>query len=149
MVEARNPDWQRMVERGFADAPFVHENGIRLVACGPGWVESAVDLRPQHRQHHGFAHGGLIATMADHTAGAAAFSVTTPEQAVLTAEFKLSLLRATRAPRLVCRGEVLKSGSQLVFAESSVEAEEEGRRTLVARASVTLAVVGASRTERA
>jgi hypothetical protein len=38
--EARDPAWRRRVERGFAEAPFVHENGIRLVDCGPGRKES-------------------------------------------------------------------------------------------------------------
>jgi acyl-coenzyme A thioesterase PaaI-like protein len=60
---------------------------------------------------------------------------------VLTAEFKLSLLRSTRATRLVCRADVVKAGSHLMFAESSVEADENGERTLIARASVTLAVL--------
>jgi len=143
--EARNPAWRALVERGFADAAFVHENGIRLVDCGPGWVVSAVDLTPHHRQHHGLPHGGLIATLGDHTAGGAAISVTAEGEVVLTAEFKLSLLRSTRAPRLVCRADVVKAGSQLVFAESSVEADEDGRRTLIARASVTLAVLRAGR----
>ena len=145
-AEARNPEWRRMVERGFAEAPFVHENGIRVESCAPGRVESSVELVPHHFQHTGVPHAGLIATLADHTAGAAAVSLAAPGELVLTAEFKVSLLRAMAAKRLHCRAEVVRPGSQLCFVEASVEAETaEGARKLVARASVTLAVLRADR----
>ncbi|MGZ5217881.1 MAG: PaaI family thioesterase [Caldimonas sp.] len=143
---ARNPDWQRLVARSFAEAPFVHENGIRLEACAPGWCESSVVLTQHHFQHNGVPHAGLMATLADHTSGVAAISLAAPGALVLTAEFKISLLRAIAAQKLHCRAEVVRPGSQLCFVEASVEAETEGgERKLVARASVTLAVVGADR----
>ena len=143
-VEPRNPDWRRMVERGFAEAPFVHENGIRLDACVPGRVESSVELTPHHLQNTGVPHAGLMATLADHSSGAAAISLTAPGEIILTAEFKISLLRAVVAKKLHCRAEVVRPGSQLCFVEASVEAETaDGERRLVARASVTLAVLGA------
>jgi len=142
--DPRNPEWRRMVERGFAEAPFVHENGIRLDACSPGRVESSVELTPHHFQHTGVPHAGLMATLADHTSGAAAISLTAPGEIILTAEFKISLLRAVVAKKLHCRADVVRPGSQLCFVEASVEAETaDGTRKLVARASVTLAVLGA------
>ena len=148
-VEARNPEWRRMVERGFAEAPFVHENGIRLDACAPGRVESSVELTPHHFQHTGVPHAGLMATLADHTSGAAAISMAAPGELILTAEFKISLLRAIVAKKLHCRAEVVRPGSQLCFVEASVEAETaDGTRKLVARASVTLAVLGADHAAR-
>jgi len=142
--EARNPDWRRMVERGFAEAPFVQENGIRLDACVPGRVDSSVELTPHHFQHTGVPHAGLMATLADHTSGAAAISLTAPGELILTAEFKISLVRAVVAKTLHCRAEVVRPGAQICFVEASVEAETaDGARKLVARASVTLAVLGA------
>ena len=98
--EARNPEWRRMVERGFAEAPFVHENGIRLDTCTPGRVESSVELTPHHFQHTGVPHAGLIATLADHSSGAAAISLAAPGELILTAEFKISLLRGVVAKTL-------------------------------------------------
>jgi uncharacterized protein (TIGR00369 family) len=142
-VEARNPDWRRMVDRAFAEAAFVRENGIRLEACTPGRVESSVELTPHHFQHTGVPHAGLMATLADHTSGAAAISLAAPGELILTAEFKISVLRAIVAKKLHCCAEVIRPGSRLCFVEASVEAETAvGTRTLVARASVTLAVLG-------
>jgi uncharacterized protein (TIGR00369 family) len=144
-VETKNPNYRVKLERAFAVAPFVAENGIRLVACEPGWCESAIELTPHHRQHLGLPHGGLIATLADHTSGGAAATLVAADEHVLTAEFKVSFLRGVKAERLFCRAEVIKPGSQLVFVEATVEAEAAGKRTPVARASVTLAVVAASK----
>ncbi len=141
---ARNPDWRRAVEEGFARAPFVLQAGIRFVDCGPGWCESTIELAPHHAQNTGVTHAGVIATLADHTSGGAAISVAAADEIVLTAEFKLSLLRAVAAERLHCRAEVIKPGRRLTFVEASVEAEQGGgERSLVARASVTLAVMPA------
>lgn len=142
-METRNPDYRAKLERAFAGAAFVAENGIRLVDCAPGWCEATIDLTPHHLQHTGVPHGGLIATLADHTAGGAAATLVAPEEFILTAEFKISFLRGAKAERLHCRAEVIKPGSQLVFVESTVQAEAGGRRVLISKASVTLAVVAA------
>ena len=144
-METKNPNYRLKLERAFAGAPFVAENGIRLLDCAPGRCESTIELTPHHGQHLGYPHGGLIATLADHTAGGAAATLVAADEHVLTAEFKVSFLRGTKADRLFCRAEVIKPGSQLVFVESTVEAEAGGKRTLIAKASVTLAVVAASK----
>jgi uncharacterized protein (TIGR00369 family) len=144
-VETKNPNYRDKLERAFAGAAFVAENGIRLVDCGPGWCEAVIELTPHHLQHIGVPHGGLIATLADHTAGGAAATLVAVDEHVLTAEFKISFLRGVKAERLFCRAEVIKPGSQLVFVESTVEAEAAGKRTLISKASVTLAVVAASK----
>jgi len=144
-VETKNPNYRDKLERAFAGAAFVAENGIRLVDCGPGWCEAVIELTPHHLQHIGVPHGGLIATLADHTAGGAAATLVAVDEHVLTAEFKISFLRGVKAERLFCRAEVIKPGSQLVFVESTVEAEAGGKRTLISKASVTLAVVAASK----
>ena len=90
--DPRHTGWRRGVERSFAEAAFVSENGIELEDCGLGWCESKVVLTPHHLQHTGLPHAGLIATLADHTCGGAAISVAGPGEHVLTVEFNISLL---------------------------------------------------------
>ena len=63
------------------------------------------------------------------------------DELVLTAEFKISFLRGVKAERLYCRAEVVKPGSQLVLVEATVEAESAGKRQVIAKASLTLAVI--------
>jgi uncharacterized protein (TIGR00369 family) len=98
-------------------------------------------VQQRHLQQDGFVHAGVQATMADHTAGAAASTLAPEGRLVLTAEFSVKLLRPARGERLVCRASVLKPGSQLVFIESEVYAVTAGREFMVAKASATMVVV--------
>ena len=144
---APNPAYRTTVVDAFAKSAFLVENGIAFVDCGPGWCEAAVTMSPRHLQHTGVPHAGVIATIADHTAGAAAMTLAEAGFFVLTTNLNVSLLRGLVAKRLVCRAEVVKPGRSVSFAEATVEAElDGGERKLVARASVTLSVL---RLERA
>ena len=134
-------DFHKAIEQGFRDAPFVAHLGIELEALGPGWCEAKVDLHPWHLQQTGVAHAGVIASLADHCAGAAATTLLAPGEFVVTAEFKINLLRGARGKQLQCRAEVLKPGQTLSVVEASVFAEHKGRRELVAKLNATMAVV--------
>jgi uncharacterized protein (TIGR00369 family) len=79
--------------------------------------------------------------MADHTAGGAAGTLVRSNERVLTAEFKIDLLRPALGDRLRCRSTVLKAGRTLIVAESEVHAVRDGKEKLVAKATVTLAPV--------
>lgn len=125
----------------FRSAPFVAELGIEPVTIGEGCCKSRLQLGDKHLQHDGYVHAGVLATIADHSAGAAAATMLRPGQIVLTAEFKISLLRAARGEQLHCVAQVIKLGSRLTFAESEVYCESGGRSRLVAKATVSLAVV--------
>jgi acyl-coenzyme A thioesterase PaaI-like protein len=46
--------------------------GASLVGLSEGVAESELEIAPRHGQQDGFVHAGVIATLADHTAGAAA-----------------------------------------------------------------------------
>ncbi|MEJ7661403.1 MAG: PaaI family thioesterase [Hymenobacter sp.] len=48
---------------------FMHLIGADLTRIEPGRVEAELALGQQHQQQRGFAHGGLVATMADLAAG--------------------------------------------------------------------------------
>lgn len=133
-----------MLKQVFAAAPFVGDVGIVPTAFGEGSVTSELVLAPRHLQHTGVVHAGVMVTMADHTMGAAAQGLAPAGCWVLTAELKTSLLRAARGERLVCEAQVLKPGRSLTFTEASVWAESAGQRTLVMKASATMAVTAAS-----
>jgi uncharacterized protein (TIGR00369 family) len=138
-MPARELDARALVERGFADAPFVAENGIRLADIGPGWCEAVVDITPHHLQHLGVVHGGLLVTIADHCAGAAAWTMLAEDDAPkMTTNLAVGFLRPARGARLRCRAEVVRAGSQVAFVEASVWSIGDDGETLCARATVTL-----------
>ena len=129
------------VNRIFASAPFIADLGIRLESAGPGTCTTVLPLERRHLQQDGYVHAGVQATIADHTAGAAAASLVKDGQSVLSAEFKINLLRAAKGERLICRAKVLKAGAQLTVVESEVFCAASGEERLVSKATVTLAVI--------
>jgi uncharacterized protein (TIGR00369 family) len=82
-----------LVEQVFRGAPFIGALGVKLVSYGEGWCETTVDIVSTLQQQHGFAHAGVLMTIADHTCGGAAASVVPQEKDVITAENKTSFLR--------------------------------------------------------
>ena len=129
------------IERLFDAAPFIRDIGMSLVAIAPGRCETRLVLSERHLQQDGVVHAGVLATMADHTSGTAGASIIRADAYVLTAEFKINLLRAARGERLHCVGTVLKPGSRLIVAESEVFDGDPASGKLVAKATVTLAVM--------
>lgn len=141
MMKTRNPHYREHVRAIFDMAPFVTDLGLVLSDLGPGWCESVLTVAPRHLQQDGYVHAGVQATIADHTAGGAAGTLVRSSEIVLTAEFKINLLRPALGDRLRCRASVLKSGKTLIVAESEVYAARDGKERLVAKATVTLAPV--------
>jgi len=143
--DPRDPDYRAAVRRIFSEAPFVRSLGIELVDLGPGWCETTLSIVDRHQQHHGYVHAGVQATLADHTAGAAASTLIGPGEQILSVEFKLNLLRTARAARLRCRASVLKPGRTITVVEAEVYAVGDTQETLISKATVTLATVPADR----
>jgi uncharacterized protein (TIGR00369 family) len=121
----------------FYRANFIRDLDIRLEKVSEGTCETSLVVHERLLQQHGFIHGGVIATMADHTAGGAARSVS-GEKDVLTVEFKINYLRPAIGDRLRCAASVLRAGKTVIVAEALVFASNAGKETLVAKLTETL-----------
>lgn len=137
MMPLQDPDSLAKRRQRFTDAAFIQSLGMTLTDLGPGWAETSLVVQPSHAQQDGFVHAGVQATICDHTAGTAAATLLAADEIILTAEFKINLLRPGTGPLLRCRAEVLKPGKRLTVCESRLYREE----TLLALAIVTLAVL--------
>ena len=137
-----NPDFEARVHEIFDDAQFIQHMGFVIRECGPGWVESALPkIEDFHKQQDGFAHAAVIGALADHSAGASAGTLAPGDKQVLTIEYKLNLLRPGLGDALRCRAEVIKAGKTITVSEASVYAVQEYAEKLIAKATVTLALV--------
>lgn len=125
----------------FRRSPFMVDLGVEPTSVSDGQVSSQLLLAPRHLQHTGQAHAGVMAAMADHTMGSAAQTLAPHGFWAITAELKTSQLRPGKGERLVCVGRVIKAGRALSFTEAEVFAEALGQRTLVMKASATMAMV--------
>lgn len=120
---------------------FIQHCSMRAEVVGDGSFEAVVTIGEEHRQQDGFVHAGVMATMADHTAGYAAFTTVPEEFQILTVEFKINFLRPAWGNTLVCRSRVIRRGTRVLVAESEVFDLREGGEVLAAKALVTLAAV--------
>ena len=129
------------LKRFFAMSPFMNDLGVEPVAVGEGTVSTVLTIAQRMQQHTGQVHAGVMAAMADHTMGAAAQTQAPEGHWAITAEFKTAQLRPAKGDRLICEAVVIKAGRSLSFTEAEVYAEAGGQRTLVMKASATMALV--------
>ncbi|RZI44586.1 PaaI family thioesterase [Herbaspirillum sp. HC18] len=140
-MHAPDSNYRNVVESSFRNAAFLVDVGIKLVDLGPGWCESLLRIEPRHLQHTGVVHAGVQSTIADHTAGAAAMTVTPADQIILTSEFKIHLLRAGLGDSLLCRAQVLKPGRAFHVVEAEVFALAGEKKSLISKLTATMALV--------
>ena len=120
---------------------FIRFCGLSPVHVEWGRFVSSVKIEEEHRQQDGFIHAGVMATMADHTAGYSAFTTVPEGIQILTIEFKINFLRPAFGESLVCESRVLREGRQIVVSESEVFDVRDGEKVHVAKATVTLMAV--------
>jgi uncharacterized protein (TIGR00369 family) len=130
------------VQGFFAAAPFMVDLGVQAVSVAAGRVGAELSIGTRHLQHTGQVHAGVMAALVDHTMGTAAQTLAPENRWAITAELKTSLLRPGKGEKLVCEAVVIKAGRTLSFTEGEVFAiDAQGRRTLVMKASATMALV--------
>jgi uncharacterized protein (TIGR00369 family) len=133
-------EWARFLRRDFVQG-FPAYCGYEVDLVGDGEFHTSLKVRPDHRQQDGFVHAGVIATMADHTAGYAAFTTVTAEFRILTIEFKINYFRPATDEIIACRSKVIKRGKKIIVSESEVYSVSGTYERLVSKAMVTLMAV--------
>lgn len=127
--EPRDPDFAAKVRDSFARQGIMAHLGARLETLEPGLVEIAVPFRPELSQQHGYFHAGVVATVADSSAGYAAFSLMPPGSSVLSIEFKVNLIAPANGRLLRARGRVVRSGRTITVCQMEAEVERDGAWT--------------------
>lgn len=120
---------------------FIKYCQFEAVAISRGFFQSRVKIQAHHRQQDGFIHAGVMATMADHTAGYSAFTIVPEDYQILTIEFKVNFLKPANGDLLLCNSRVIREGSQIIISESEVFDSKNEGEILVAKAIVTLMAV--------
>ena len=96
--------------------------GAQLVFVADGEVHIALPFSKQLSQQHGYVHAGAIASIVDSACGYAALTRAPPECNVVTAEFKINLLRPAIGERFLAVGKVQNSGRLLTVCTGEVQA---------------------------
>lgn len=98
--------------------PFASHLGIELELFENGQSRMACELRPEHANSFGVAHGGLVMTMLDVTMATAARSVD-KEMGVITIEMKTSFMRPGQG-RLTSNGRLIHRTRSMAFVEATI-----------------------------
>lgn len=137
----KDAEYAARVASIFNGVPWVEHAGLLLVSCEPGVVVTEMPISTRHAQQDGYVHAGALATLADHTAGGAAYSLIGADEIVLSVEFKVHMLRAATGERLRCEARVIKPGSRFHVVAADTYAIAGGRERHVHTFLGTMAVL--------
>ena len=115
--------------------------GFDLNVIEAGKAEGWLTLRTEHQQQTGLVHGGVTATVADIVAGFAAYTLVPENHHVVTGEIKISYFSPGKGEKLHAKGWVIKQGRKLNFCEAEVWCVNGEKRTLIAKATTTMATI--------
>ena len=139
--DPRDKNFEARVRNSFARQTAMATLGIEITGLKAGEVELKMPYAAAYAQQHGFIHAGIITTALDSACGYAAFSLMPEDAAVLTVEFKTSLLAPAKGERFLFRARVVKPGRTLTFCEAQALALEGSKEKLVATMTGTLMAI--------
>lgn len=140
-LKTKNVNFKERVERHLENQNFMHHIEFNLQKIEVGYTEGELKLEAIHHQQDGFAHGGLIATIADIVAGFAAYTLVAIDQHVVTGEIKISYFAKGDGDTLKAKGKVIKAGKRLNFCEAEVYSIKGDKETLIAKASTSMITI--------
>lgn len=123
-------------QRVLDSQPFSVLVGARVEEMSAAGVVVRVPFRRDLTQHHGFAHGGVQAALAD--IALTFMGAVTLGPSVLTSEFKINFLRPGMGEALVARGSILSAGRRQAVTRCDIFAVQEDEEKLVATALGTI-----------
>lgn len=115
--------------------------GFEAKHVDAGIFESKLKVRSELKQQDGFVHAGVLATLADHTAGYSAYTIVPENVQILTIEFKINYFKPAVGSEILCRSRVINKGKKIIVAESELYDSIDGKERLVSKATVTLAAI--------
>jgi uncharacterized protein (TIGR00369 family) len=134
-------DIQERIALSFNAQSLMATLGARLASVSDGEVQIALAFSEQLCQQHGYVHAGAIASIADSACGYAALTKAAPECDVVTAEFKINLLRPAIGERFVAIGKVQNAGKLLTVCTGEVRAFSGSASKVVAVIQATIVSV--------
>ncbi len=131
----------KLVEAVTSAPGYTRNVGTRVLAAEAGYVELALDRRPDLLQVNDFFHGGVIAGLADHAAGGAVTTAMPKDRFAVTVCLQVNFLAPANGETLIARAKAIQAGSTIGVAQVNVVSLAGGVETPCAVATVTLRAV--------
>jgi len=115
-------DIQEKIAASFGSQGLMATLGAHLVSVADGEVHIGLRFSESLSQQHGYVHAGAITTVLDSACGYAALTKAPDGCEVVTAEFKVNLLRPAIGERFLAVGKVQNAGRLLTVCTGEVRA---------------------------
>lgn len=115
-------DVQERIARSFQSQGLMATLGAQLVTVTDGEVQIALPFSRHLSQQHGYLHAGAITSILDSACGYAALTRAPAGHEVVTAEFKINLLRPALGERFLAIGRVQSAGRTLTVCTGEARA---------------------------
>ncbi len=120
------PLLQERIANSFAAQGLMTTIGARLARVEDGEVHIELPFSMSLSQQRGYLHAGATTSIVDSACGYAALTKAPPGMDVVTAEFKLNLMRPAIGQRFLAVGRVVNAGKLLTVCTGEVRAFAEG-----------------------
>lgn len=115
-------DIQERIAKSFDAQGLMATFGARLVLVADGEVHIELPFSTRLSQQHGYLHAGATTSIVDTACGYAALTRAPPGLEVVTAEFKINLMRPAVGARFLAIGRVQSAGRLLTVCSGEVRA---------------------------
>lgn len=113
------------IASSFASQGLMATIGTSFDSVKDGEVSISLPFSESLSQQHGFVHAGAITSIVDSACGYVALTKALEDSEVVTAEFKVNLMRSAIGKRLLAIGKVENSGKPLAVCTGEVRAFNE------------------------
>lgn len=115
-------DLQHRIQRSFDAQGLMATLGARLQHVLAGEIHIALPFSTHLSQQMGFLHAGAVTSIVDSACGYAALTLAPAGMEVVTAEFKINLIRPGIGERFLAIGKVQNAGRLLTVCTGEVRA---------------------------
>lgn len=134
-MQQPNNEYIRCLIERVNQSPFPQHLPMRLVSIAPDRAMVELTVAECHLQPFGMVHGGVLATLIDTATFWAAFLRLPADAGLVNIDLRLNYLSAVSSGLLMAKGNCIKSGRTLSYAEAGVE-DADGK--LLAHGTSTL-----------
>lgn len=117
--------------------------GAEIITVADGEVHITLPFSAKLSQQHGYLHAGAITSIVDSACGYAALTKAPTGYEVVTAEFKINLMRPAIGERFLAIGKVLNAGKLLTICTGEVQAFSGTESKVIAVMQATIVNVRA------
>lgn len=121
-LDTHMSELEQRITESFDSQGLMTTLGAELTHVGEGEVHIALPFSTSLSQQQGFVHAGAITSIVDSACGYAALTMAPAGCEVVTAEFKINLLRPAIGERFLAVGRVHNAGKSMTVCSGEVRA---------------------------